>query len=812
MTAKRQLARSRPVVRGAAAFVALAALVVGVPMGLVLVVGWPLPHHLLSASAVHTALTTRGLSDRVLLDLLACVAWLAWASATSSVAAEVVAVARGRASRRISVAAVFQPVAGRLVAAVLLAVLSFSRPQPTSPVPSRQSLASQLVPASIVLGSQMIKTTPSTNGSRATAPAQATETSAPGTPASPPTTTYTVVRHDTLWSIAQAKLANALRWKEIFVLNEGRPQTDGQTLTDPHWIYPGWVLILPGTSSPTPGVPATSSPTPGTPETPIPTTPLPSVEPRAAHSPETSTRTQNADHAAPTPGAANGVPHRAARTAGPAPIALPSGSVVAASFAAGVLSAVAVGRRRRRHSYQPESPAPIQNTAPPPLAKTLQALASARSNRRDAEPDTVDDLNAENNEAATAQSSNAPGLIEIGTRQGDPVFLDLMTPSGISVDGPGAHEVVRAWCSAALVQAGLGRFELLSTATTSGSLFPGLHLSTAIRLAEGPDALLRCVETEVISRRRRLFESGEPDIPSYREAHAEDPVASLIVVIETLDRGHTERFAATLPTFNELDIGVLILGSDIHTAVRISVDAERTGTETAGESGEPSVYTQFHGLTGVEASELLAAVIHSTEEPEPEDGSSNEPVQRPSAHPRTTNANTETAEFKVPAGDDLPRPIEIKILGPYRIFVNREEITRGLRSTAKELLAWYLSRPRGATAEAAVEALWPETEPGLVSKRFWLALGNLRPRLRDPNGFSQSDVIVKSGDRYRPDTRAISCDLWDFQQHLIDASRNPANESVRLALRRAIGVRSHRTPRSAISESRARRSTKVALS
>ncbi len=37
-----------------------------------------------------------------------------------------------------------------------------------------------------------------------------------------------------------------LRWPEIAQANYGRPQPDGGELTDAHWIYPGWVLILPG--------------------------------------------------------------------------------------------------------------------------------------------------------------------------------------------------------------------------------------------------------------------------------------------------------------------------------------------------------------------------------------------------------------------------------------------------------------------------------------------------------------------------------------------------------------------------------------
>jgi two-component SAPR family response regulator len=307
-----------------------------------------------------------------------------------------------------------------------------------------------------------------------------------------------------------------------------------------------------------------------------------------------------------------------------------------------------------------------------------------------------------------------------------------------------------------------------------------------VRLAEGPDVLLRYVETEVISRRRRLYESGQPDIASYRESHPEDPVAFLIVGIEAFDGGHTERFASMLATLDGLDIGVLILGSDDHSAVRISVDADRTITATDGNRGEPNVGTQLHGLTGVEAGELLAAVIGLTEEPESDDAFADEAVRRPPAHASTTETILEIRALEDPAADDRPRPIEIRILGSYRIFVNGEEITKGLRSAAKELLAWYLLRPQGATAEAAVDALWPETDPALVTKKFWLALGNLRPRLRDPEGRSNTDVIFKSGDIYRPDTETIRCDLWDFQRLLALASCASDEPAVRAALREAV--------------------------
>ena len=50
---------------------------------------------------------------------------------------------------------------------------------------------------------------------------------------------YTVKRGDTLWDIAQALLGDAYQWPEIYRLNTG-------TIENPHWIYPGQELRLPG--------------------------------------------------------------------------------------------------------------------------------------------------------------------------------------------------------------------------------------------------------------------------------------------------------------------------------------------------------------------------------------------------------------------------------------------------------------------------------------------------------------------------------------------------------------------------------------
>src|SRR5919199_1173473 len=69
----------------------------------------------------------------------------------------------------------------------------------------------------------------------------------------PPPRTHTVAKCDNLWDLSQKYLGNPFLWPEIYRLNR-------DIIEDPHWIFPGEVLRLPGpetqvAEAPTPGAP-----------------------------------------------------------------------------------------------------------------------------------------------------------------------------------------------------------------------------------------------------------------------------------------------------------------------------------------------------------------------------------------------------------------------------------------------------------------------------------------------------------------------------------------------------------------------------
>ncbi len=305
--------RSGETLRALAALLGILALTVGVPLALWQAVGWPLPHALPTLGELRDGLSRTAIPEEFFPKAVAVFAWLVWAQFVACIVVEAWSALRGRLSRQVPGAGWgTQRLASNLVAAALLllpsqglSVVAFaSTPQRPPAVVRTVAPAAGGTPG--LLADQA-------TGTASTAAGGATGTGTNGTAASAGSgqaardtakapVRYEVHRRDTLWDIAERHLGDPLRWPEIFELNKGRLQPDGRELKQAHWIFPGWVLLLPpdATGVPKPGTGGQSQPGSGTTtpqhQTPTPTTATTTTSPQPNAPAPTTTSPPNGTH------------------------------------------------------------------------------------------------------------------------------------------------------------------------------------------------------------------------------------------------------------------------------------------------------------------------------------------------------------------------------------------------------------------------------------------------------------------------------------------------------------------------------------
>lgn len=212
--------RWRDLARASAATGVIGLLVVGVPVLLVQLVGSPVHG---PWSAWLQGLRYGQLDPQLLVSALAIVIWIAWFQLLVALVIEVVAAARGVIARRRVTLAVVQPIASRLVSAVLLLSTTF---------------APRSVPALAAPPVEPLSVAPAEPGVAIPADESRSRRA--------PRARYEVRRRDTLWGIAERELGDGHRWREIRDLNIGRPQPGGAVLRPGStMIDVGWTLLLP---------------------------------------------------------------------------------------------------------------------------------------------------------------------------------------------------------------------------------------------------------------------------------------------------------------------------------------------------------------------------------------------------------------------------------------------------------------------------------------------------------------------------------------------------------------------------------------
>lgn len=808
-------------VRVLLAAVLLAALVFGLPWGLIYFVGWPLPHRLPSWADIATTLTSP-MSTTFLTDAMACILWPVWGLFVLDVAGTAAQAARGLPVPAVPKAGPLQSLAAVLVSTIVLSLLSTRSAAPAA--------AASASPRSHVT---------------ATAPAASAELAAEPTGMTGPAPFDSRTRkdsvtvrvpsngvYDSLWRIADRTLGDGSRWPEIYTLNRGRPQPDGHTLTNPNLVRPGWILRLPsrpshlaGSHKPprsTPPAPPTTAPTPShtaTPETPSTTAgPSPSVTPASPSAPPSvpsagTTRT-DVGHAHHSPG-----------------LNLPTGAFVGAGMAAIVAGALLTVRLRHRIRYRPGS-GERDDLAVAPVVRALRIAHDQATAESELFPGVA--------EAAT-EADSASGRT-VGVRDGQAVAWDLARTRGLGLIGPGAPDAARALLISLLTdhpaEVLIPRADaaLLLDATAAERRQPGgLHivddLGAALDAFEGE--LLRRTRTTTDPRGDEAVSDQEVVLVATPAAHADRRLQAILdngstlglagILLGQRRPGGTLRVrndgtvAAVSPDLAEVFAGARLFNlpaDDARALLDLFADAGPTAEppspsrplRTASDQPAPTRTSPRSGSTtnrSRPARRRLGPGSHQGTTTLPAGGDSDAGArQGPVAdvrdeadpHPAPAAATPTPALSRVSVRTDATalRPLELAVVGRIRLTHHlaggdtHADLTGSLAPKHREVLTYLALHPDGVRREALAGAIWPDAPRNRPYNSFHATLSQLRRALRIATHDEQTDITVHFDGHYALDRTQVSVDLWDIREAL-RAGRHYADDH-RAALERVLAL------------------------
>jgi LysM repeat protein len=429
--------------------------------------------------------------------------------------------------------------------------------------------------------------------------------------------TYRVRPGDSLWRIAERELGSGFRWREIYRLNEGRRFHDGRSLTDPRLIYPGWVLDLPDEHRPSPrpegtGEEEDSSDQKNT----TPTSPPPTASPTPIQASESPAR-----HVPPEPDPGVEADEPEASVPGRPALEIPSGLLVAASFASGLLTAHLLGRLHRRRSRRLSGVASVEPSAAPelihdlrragasemagPIDVGLDAVIEAWSAHTGSWPHLMGAVEAARHVSVILRGNDAlpgtsggtlsprvrfvragptviaevEGPFPVQLRQSrSPLERGLLVPLGRAPDGSTVHVSPTGLGQVSVTgpkAASLARQLVLAAATQGGPddlrlvlLGPNEEMEELCRLPqvagchgwEEAAEALREVELELIRRARLFLQEGVEDVRGHLAEHSDERLPALLVVCGEPPpalRGLIEALGRQAPT---LGVAVLAVG------------------------------------------------------------------------------------------------------------------------------------------------------------------------------------------------------------------------------------------------------------
>ncbi len=832
----RVVAAAGRLLRGLLALAVLFGLLGGVPWLLVWFVGWPLPEHMPGLGELGTALASP-LDDRKILNLLAILAWALWLLFLRDVLVEAILSAgeaadarrgRPRPPRRRPVGPV------RLVAAVLVGAIAGAilldalRGAVTNRATSTAAAANAAAhtpavavapaqPAAVELraasGPRPALATParpnilaSVTGNTARSGHSASDV--PGWAQDAPGGIHRVVKGDNLWDIAKAKLGDPFRWREIYVLNRGKPQFNGYALTDPDEIHIGWVLVLPAhtPAAPPPAGAAGGNPAPAAPPvqsappaTPAPAAPPPASPPPASAAPAAPAPSGSVDSSTSAPAPHPAVPSAPSESEHEHGVSLPSQGWVSLGLAATIAAVAALLRLQQRRRARLGYPIPLRTgPAPTPVPASVHPADAAGSRL----------LTARHGGAMPGVMPAPPAVpAAIGADgNGDEISLFDLPGPGVALDGEGAIAGARAVLAAVLATGVTdelpARPVVVTSADTMSGLLPGdvapvgldprheTFDGERLMIVADTAAAVTHLEEEMIHRRRLLDSMGVDSVAELNAGTRHLEFLPPYVLLAAADPRYTARLLAVAAHRTTLQLHPVVLGTpDGLPAYRVAAD----GTLTASDAGTPVDGGRLATMAARDLADVLAMVAQAGTRPESGDestGPRREPEGDPDGEPDTVGPAVELIDMPEPRAEDATDPpVRLRVLGTVTLTTADGPITTGVRSGSRAVLAILAAYPRGRTYEEMAAVIHPNADPDSGINRVRTDLNAIRSLLREATGIQgRGKFILYDGasSRYRIDPDQIEVDLWRMVTAIDRANKATDDEAACLtALREA---------------------------
>ncbi|WP_328869638.1 hypothetical protein OHT76_05685 [Streptomyces sp. NBC_00287] len=730
------------ILRGLLAAATLTTLVCGTPWALIHYVGWPLPRSWPSWSKAEVVLLAP-MTTGFMLRMVACALWPVWAAFVVGVSGAVWDEIRALPRPVTPRPGPLGTLAAALVGTIVVALLA-----------QRSEVLHEAKPAVAMSDGPFemqdtIEVDPPRDGI-----------------------------HDNLWRIAERSLGEGNRWPELYALNRGVRQPDGDALADPDLIRPGWILRLPSHSS---SPPETGPPSHREPRTPA---------PHPSYSWDQATPSPRPDSSAPTtrPSATESAPSQPSDESDRGPgITLPSGAFVGIGLASVITAALVVAHRRRRARYRPGSG--VRDDLD--LAPVIRALRLANENATG-----TDELDQ------PASAGPEQGGHVIGVREGRALAWDLARARGVGFVGPGGLDAVRALLISHLAGPhgpAEGSPEVLIPASEALALLGrSVESSARLRVVEDVDVALDHMEAQLLTRTRTQDST-------HRVSSAASPQSADLILVATPSPHIEARLRAILDSGSSCGlVGILVGHWRPGTSLRVGTDGTVLGTST--REANALVGARLFTLPADDARTLIDFLLDvetaspATDHDPDAGGLPAEPTpsgQKPASAPSERGSPERSVALQRGGHDEVAsrlKPLNLTVLGPVRLAHHQRDghqhadLSAALTPKQREILAFLALHADGVRREGLAAAIWPHAPQDRPYNSFHATLSQLRRALRTATHDTVSDVTAHWDGRYALDAAQVDVDLWHLMDTLEASRRSPAGQEYRRFVERILDL------------------------